>query len=152
MAGIAKVTLVGNLGRDPETRYTSNGVMNVSFTMAVTRRRTDQSGQPQESTTWFRVTAWRKLAEVIDSLAQRGFVSKGRQVFVLGTIEAREYQGQDGQTRTSLDVTADEFQLLGNRSDNEGQDAGYGQPQRSFEQRRPAEADIASNDFDDVPF
>ena len=152
MAGIAKVTIVGNLGRDPETRYLPSGVMNVSFTMAVTRRRTDQNGQQQESTTWFRVTAWRKLAEIIDGLAQRGAVVKGRQVLVIGSIEAREYQGQDGQMRTSLDVTADEFQLLGTRADNEGQDSGLGQPQRQQDSRRPSESEAATSDFDDVPF
>ena len=67
MAGIAKITLVGNLGRDPETRYTPNGTMNVTFTMAVSRRFTDQSGQQQERTNWYRVTAWGKLAETARS-------------------------------------------------------------------------------------
>ena len=64
MAGIAKITLVGNLGRDPETRYTPNGKMNVTFTMAVSRRFNDQSGQQQERTNWYRVTAWGELAEI----------------------------------------------------------------------------------------
>lgn len=150
MAGIAKVTIVGNLGRDPETRYLPSGVMNVSFTMAVTRRRNDQNGQPQETTTWFRVTAWRKLAEIIDGLAQRGAVGKGRQVMVIGTIELREYQGQDGQTRSSLDVNAEDFLLLGNRADFEGgQPSGGAQPAGA---RRPNEEDALSKDFDDVPF
>ena len=66
MAGIAKITLVGNLGRDPETRYTPNGKMNVTFTMAVSRRFNDQSGQQQERTNWYRVTAWGGLAETLD--------------------------------------------------------------------------------------
>lgn len=124
MAGIALVTLVGNLGRDPETRYTPNGRMNIQFTMAVGRRFTDSSGQQQDRTTWFRVTAWGQLAETIDKLAQNGYVGKGRQVFVQGRIEMREYQDQQGQTKASLDVTANEFQLVGNRADNEG--GGYG--------------------------
>src|SRR5689334_14933309 len=123
MAGVAKVTLVGNLGRDPETRYTPNGVMNVKFSMAVSRRWTDQGGQQQERTTWFRVTAWRKLAETLDRLTQEGYLAKGKQVFVLGNIESREYQDQQGQNRTSLDVTADEVQLLGSRPDAEGSGA-----------------------------
>ncbi|MEZ4562828.1 MAG: single-stranded DNA-binding protein [Thermomicrobiales bacterium] len=123
MAGIALVTLVGNLGRDPETRYTPNGRMNVQFTMAVGRRFTDSSGQQQDRTTWFRVTAWGGLAETIDKLAQSGYVAKGRQVFVQGRIEMREYQDQQGQTRASLDVTANEFQLVGNRGES---DSGFG--------------------------
>jgi len=123
MAGIAKVTLIGNLGRDPETKYTPSGAMNLSFSMAVSRRWTDQAGVQQERTTWFRVTAWRKLAEILDQLTQSGALVKGKQVYVAGTIEAREYTGQDGQARTSLDVTADEVQLLGARDGSQPQSA-----------------------------
>src|SRR5688572_25120735 len=117
---LAKVTLIGNLGRDPETRYTPNGTMNVQFTMATNRRWKDGSGQDQERTTWFRVTAWGKLAETLDSFTQQGYLAKGRQVYVEGRIEAREYTDQNGQVRTSLDVNANEFQLLGGRGDAEG--------------------------------
>jgi single-strand DNA-binding protein len=123
MAGVARITLVGNLGRDPETRYTPNGRMNVRFTMAVSRRFTDQSGQQQERTNWYSVTGWGNLAETMDKLAQSGALVKGKQVFVEGRFEAREYQDQQGQTRTSLDVTANELQLLGSRADS---DAGFG--------------------------
>lgn len=146
MAGVAKVTLIGNLGRDPETRYTPSGAMNVSFSMAVSRRWTDQSGQQQERTTWFRVTAWRRLAETLDQLTQSGALAKGRQVYVSGTIELREYQDQQGQTRTSLDVTADDFQLLGSRQDFE---AGAG---RQFGGARGETQDLSTGDLDDVPF
>jgi single-strand DNA-binding protein len=123
MAGIAKITLVGNLGRDPETRYTPNGRMNVQFTMAVSRRFNDQSGQQQERTNWYRVTAWGGLAESLDRLAQNGYLAKGKQVYVDGRLEPREYQDQQGQTRMSLDVTANELQLLGSRADGE---SGFG--------------------------
>ena len=126
MAGIAKITLVGNLGRDPETRYTPNGKMNVQFTMAVSRRFNDQSGQQQERTNWYRVTAWGGLAESLDRLAQNGYLAKGKQVYVDGRLEPREYQDQQGQTRTSLDVTANELQLLGARADGEGGGGGFG--------------------------
>ena len=126
MAGIAKITLVGNLGRDPETRYTPNGRMNVQFTMAVSRRFNDQSGQQQERTNWYRVTAWGGLAESLDRLAQSGYLAKGKQVYVDGRLEPREYQDQQGQTRLSLDVTANELQLLGSRADGEGGFGGGG--------------------------
>lgn len=126
MAGIAKITLVGNLGRDPETRYTPNGRMNVQFTMAVSRRFNDQSGQQQERTSWYRVTAWGGLAESLDRLAQNGYLAKGKQVYVDGRLEPREYQDQQGQTRMSLDVTANELQLLGSRADGEGGIGGGG--------------------------
>ena len=126
MAGIAKITLVGNLGRDPETRYTPNGRMNVQFTMAVSRRFNDQSGQQQERTSWYRVTAWGGLAESLDRLAQNGYLAKGKQVYVDGRLEPREYQDQQGQTRISLDVTANELQLLGSRADGDGGFGGGG--------------------------
>ena|SRR5215218_5105631 len=154
MAGVSKVILVGNLGRDPETRYTPNGIMNVQFTMAVSRRWTDQGGQQQERTSWFRVTAWRRLAETLDSLTQNGFLAKGKQVYVMGTLEAREYQDQQGQTRTSLDVNADEVLLLGSRADGEGGGtggssgaSGGGRGGRSGE-----DTENFGGDIDDVPF
>ena len=125
MATLARITLVGNLGRDPETRYTPNGRMNVQFTMAVNRRFTDQSGQQQERTNWFRVTAWGRLAEMLNDLAQNGALTRGKQVFVDGRFEARDYQDQQGATRTSLDVTADNVLLLGSR-DEGGFGGGYG--------------------------
>jgi single-strand DNA-binding protein len=102
--------------------------MNVQFTMAVSRRFNDQSGQQQERTAWYRVTAWGGLAESLDRLAQNGYLAKGKQVYVDGRLEPREYQDQQGQTRTSLDVTANELQLLGSRADSEGGfgSGGYG--------------------------
>lgn len=122
---LAKVTIIGNLGRDPETRYTPSGALNVQFSVAASRRWRDSQGQDQENTTWFRVTAWGRLAETMVTLTERGFLAKGRQVYVEGRIEAREYTGSDGQTRTSLDVNANEIQLLGNRQDSQG-GGGYG--------------------------
>ena len=96
MAGIAKITLVGNLGRDPETRYTPNGTMNVRFTMAVSRRFNDQSGQQQERTNWYSVTAWGRLAEPLDRLAQSGYLAKGKQVYVDGRLEVARVPGSAG--------------------------------------------------------
>jgi single-strand DNA-binding protein len=147
MAGIAKITLIGNLGRDPETRYTPSGAMNVQFTMAVSRRWNDQSGQQQERTTWFRVTAWGKLAETCDQLSQNGSLVKGKQVYVSGSIELREYQDQNGQTRASLDVRADDMQLLGSRSDAEGGFRGG-----AMSRGGGGEPSGEPTDFDDVPF
>lgn len=119
----AKVILIGNLGRDPEVRYTPSGAMNVNFSIATNRRWRDSGGQDQEKTTWFRVTAWGRLAETMVTLNERGALSKGRQVYVEGRIELNEFTGNDGQQRSSLEVTASEFQLLGNRADSQG---GFG--------------------------
>lgn len=152
MAGISKVILVGNLGRDPETRYTPNGTMNVRFTMAVNRKFRDQAGQDQERTTWFNVTAWGRLAETVDRLSQSGYLAKGQQVFVEGRLESREYQDQQGQNRTSLDVNATELQLLGSRGDaaEGGQFAGGGQ--RGGQGGDAGDGGDAPDTYDEVPF
>jgi single-strand DNA-binding protein len=153
MAGVSKVILVGNLGRDPETRYTPNGTMNVQFSMAVSRRWNDQSGQQQEKTNWFRVTAWARLAETLDRLSQEGFLTKGKQVYVSGRLDAREYTDQNNQLRTSLDVTADEVQLLGSRGDVEGAPAGAaGSGSRGGGRQGGDDESFGSRDFDEVPF
>lgn len=148
MAGIAKVTLVGNLGRDPETRYTPSGAMNVNFSVAVSRRWNDQAGQQQEKTTWFRVTCWGKLAEIVDGLGQKGYLVKGKQVFVAGSVELDEYKDQQGQTRSNIAVRADEVQLLGSRGDQENAPPAQARPAASGGD----EAEPFSNSFDDVPF
>lgn len=150
MAGISKVILVGNLGRDPETRYTPNGTMNVAFTMAVSRRFRDQGGQDQERTTWFRVTAWGRLAETVDKLSQSGYLGKGKQVYVEGRLESREYQDQQGQTRFSLDVNATELLLLGSRGDAEGGQFGGGQ--RGSQGGDAGDLGDGPDTYDEVPF
>jgi single-strand DNA-binding protein len=169
MAGFSKVFIIGNVGRDPEVRYTPNGTMNVQFSVAVNRRYRDQSGQQQETTTWYRVTAWGRLAETMVSLTESGALAKGRQVFVEGRLEPREYQDQSGQTRTSLDVNATEFQLLGSRGEFEG-GGGFGD-EPSFSRSAPSgggsaggggrssrpsrqqdDAGFDGDSIDDVPF
>jgi single-strand DNA-binding protein len=151
MASVAQAILIGNLGRDPETRYTPNGAMNVSFTMATNRRWTDSNGQPQENTTWFRVTVWGKLADTMNKLAEQGALAKGRSVFVSGNLEAREYTDRNGVSRTSLDVNAQEVRLLGGRGDE--QDGGFGgEPRDSGGGRSAEENDQLDTDMDDVPF
>jgi single-strand DNA-binding protein len=137
----AKVTVLGNLGRDPETRYTQSGRMNVSFSVASTRKFTDQSGSLQEKTTWFRVTAWGKLAETLDKLAQDGYLAKGGKVLVAGRIDSSEYTSQTGEQRFSLEITADDVVLAGSRGDSA---AGGGQ--------RSAPSGAPADDIDDLPF
>lgn len=116
MAGIAKISLLGNLGGDPQTRYTPNGKMNVQFSVAVSHRGSDGN----DVTSWYRVTAWGWQAEALDKLTQQGALAKGRQVFVAGSLQPREYTNQGGVTRLSLDVNADNVQLAGSRDQNDG--------------------------------
>ena len=139
----AKVQVIGNLGRDPETRYTKGGTMNVSFSVASSRRYTDQSGQQQEKTNWFRVTAWGKLAETLDKLTQDGYLAKGRQVFVTGRLDLNEFTNQAGETKQSLEVNADEVLLVGGRGEGGGGGQGH---------YRPSGEAPGSEEVDDLPF
>ena len=110
-----KIILIGNLTRDPELRTTPNGYAVCDFTIAVNRRRSgqQQAGQ-QGDADFFRITALRQLGE---NCAK--YLSNGRKVFVTGPLSARTYQSQDGSTRVSLEVTADDVEFLSSRADAE---------------------------------
>lgn len=107
-----RTIVVGYLGSDPEMRYTPDGIPVTNFSVATTRRWTDAEGQPQEKTTWFRVSAWRKLAETCNQ-----FLSKGRLVLVDGDIDASAWIGNDGQARARLELTARTVKFLGKREE-----------------------------------
>lgn len=118
----AKVTIVGRLGQDPESRYLQSGTLVVSFSMAADGRR--RSGE-QPSTTWFRVSAFGEQAERIANMVERGYIAKGRLLYVEGQFEVREYTGNDGQPRTSNDVNLSDWQFIGGGRDNQqGQQGG----------------------------
>jgi single-strand DNA-binding protein len=106
----SKTIIVGHLGRDPELRYTSGGQSVCSFSVATSRSWTDQNGQPQEKTTWFRVTAWGKLGELCNQ-----YLSKGRLVLVEGEVDASAWSAQTGEPRASLELTARNVRFLGGR-------------------------------------
>jgi single-strand DNA-binding protein len=118
MAGYQYTIIIGNVGRDPEMRYTQSGVAVADFSVAVSRRWTDRnSNEQREKTTWFRVSAWRGLAETVNQ-----YVHKGMQVMVTGEVDASAYSGQDGTPRATLEITARDIQFLGRRG--EGGDEG----------------------------
>jgi len=150
MAGVSQVIVIGNLGRDPETRFTPSGSMNVSFSVATNRRWTDSNGQQQENTTWFRVTAWGNLADTVNKLAEQGYLAKGKQVYVQGRLEAREWTDREGVNRTSLEVTANEIQMLGGRPDDSS--GGFGGEARTPAGRPGEEVESLDENMDDVPF
>ena len=117
-----QITLIGNLGADPEMRYTPNGLPVTSFRMAVSRSWTGQDGQRQEKTVWFRVTAWRKLAETASQ-----YLTKGSKVLVVGELEEpNAYIDREGKPRASLEVTASTIRFLSARGEG-GSAAGAGQ-------------------------
>lgn len=117
-----QITLIGNLGRDPEMRYTPTGLPVTSFTMAVSRNWVGQDGQRQEKTIWFRVTAWRKLAETASQ-----YLTKGSKVLVVGELEEpNAYIDREGQPRASLEVTAQTIRFLSTRGEAGGAPVGAG--------------------------
>lgn len=121
-----KLTIVGNLGRDPELRYTPSGQAVCNFTVATSRKWTGSDGQMQEETVWFKVSTWGKQAEVCNQ-----YLSKGRQVFVEGRLTVdkesggpRVWQDQNGNWRASYEMTALEVKFLGGRDSSDGNGGG----------------------------
>ena len=125
---INKVILIGNVGQDPEVRYTgdaSNGAKVATIRLATTERYRDRNGNPQEHTEWHNVVVWRNQADVVEK-----YVKKGTQLYVEGRIRTRTWDDQSGNKRYSTDIVADTIQLLGRRPEgNAQQGQGYGQPQ-----------------------
>ena len=112
-----KITLVGNLGRDPELRYTPQGTPVCTFSMATNERRKDRNGEMQDQTTWFRITLWNRQAETASQ-----YLQKGRPVYIEGRLRVEEYTDRDGKQRYSLEVTATDMQFIGGRSDEAPQE------------------------------
>jgi len=103
-----KVILVGNLGRDPELRYTPQGTPVCSFSMATNERRKDKSGELQDQTTWFRVTLWGRQAETASQ-----YLTKGRPVYIEGRLRVEEWTDRDGKARHTLEVHGTDMQFIG---------------------------------------
>ncbi len=115
MAGLNKVMLIGNLGRDPEIRYSQQGLAVVNFSIATSEQWTDKNtGERQEKTEWHRVVAFGKPAEILEK-----YLSKGSQVYIEGRLQTRNYE-KEGQTHYITEVVVNNFQFLGGRSDNQG--------------------------------
>lgn len=118
-----QITLVGNLGRDPEMRYTASGVAVTSFPVATSRGWTGADGQRNEKTVWFRVSAWDRQAETCNQ-----YLTKGRRVLVVGEVEEPYvYTDQEGNSRASLQVRARTVRFLNSREETETMDAGGSQ-------------------------
>ena len=145
-----QITLVGNLGRDPEMRYTPSGVPVTNFSVATSRTWTGPDGQRHEKTVWFKVTAWRRLAETCGE-----YLTKGQRVLVVGEVEEpNTWTDRDGNTRASLDVTAQTVRFLNTRAENEALAGGWGQ---SEGQGAPAGGGAGGGDAmaggeEDIPF
>ena len=133
MAGVNKVILVGNLGKDPEVRHLEGGVSVAHFTLATNEYYKDKQGNRVERTEWHNISAWRGLADMADK-----FLKKGQQVYIEGKLRTRQYQDKDQQTRYITEIIADEISMLGGRpqgSGNAPEAAGaVAEPQHTFRQ------------------
>ena len=139
MAGVNKVILVGRLGRDPEVRYTPNGVAIANFSIATSEEWKDKdTGEKQERTEWHRIVAWRRLGEICGE-----YLHKGSQIYIEGRLQTRDWEDRDGNKRYTTEIVAQNMQMLGKPS-REGK-------AESQEERYPAEEPISIPD-DDIPF
>jgi single-strand DNA-binding protein len=119
--GLNKVMLIGNLGKDPEMKYTPSGVPVTSFSVAVSRTWRTPEGENRDETEWFRIVAWQKLAETCNQ-----YLRKGSKVYIEGRLQTREWQDQQGQKRYTTEVVANEMVMLDRAQDGAGGGGGRG--------------------------
>ncbi|MDT8442198.1 MAG: single-stranded DNA-binding protein [Desulfuromonadales bacterium] len=148
---VNKAILVGNLGKDPELRYTAAGTAVASFTLATTERFKNRNGEQQERTEWHNVVAWGPLAEICGK-----YLSKGRQIYVEGRIQNRSYDDRDGNKRYISEVVISEMQMLGRPGDDAGgARSGAARPAAAAgaaSASAPGDAAAASGSFEEPPF
>jgi single-strand DNA-binding protein len=155
MASVNKVILVGNLGKDPETRYMPNGDQVTNITVATSETWKDKSsGEQKEATEWHRVVFFRRLAEIAGQ-----YLKKGSQVYIEGKLKTRKWQDKEGQDRYTTEIVADEMKMLGKREGMGGdgpRESGGERGGQEAPARKPASQPAAGgnfNDFDDdIPF
>jgi single-strand DNA-binding protein len=137
MAGYEQTIVVGNVGRDVESKTLPSGTNVSSFTVAVSTKWTDrQTQEKRERTTWYRVSCWGKLGDIASQ-----YVKKGTQIMVVGTVTANAFMGQDGEPRASLELRADTFQLLGSAGGGGNSSSG------GYDDYAPPPQEL-----DDIPF
>lgn len=144
-----KCMIIGNLGRDPEMRYTPSGQAVTQFTVAVNRNYKDQQGEWQEETEWFRVVAWGPLAE-----RTAEYLRKGSKVYIEGRLQTRQWEGQDGQKRYTTELIANSVLNLERRQRDESADLPGGAPVERAPAGRGTDrsAEQPAADYDDLPF
>lgn len=148
MASVNKVILVGNLGKDPEVRYTQGGSAVANFTMATTEQWKDAgSGERKERTEWHRVVVWGRQAEIAGE-----YLRKGRQVYVEGGLQTREWTDRDGNKRYTTEIKAQRVQMLGSRGGSEDRQPEHDAHPEEIQSSPDVEPVSASYEEDDVPF
>ncbi len=139
MANLNKVLLIGNLTKDPELRYTPAGVAVANLRLAVNRKYKDKAGEWKDDVCFITVTAWDKQAEVCNQ-----YLQKGKPVFVEGKLQSRNWEGTDGQKRTTIDVRAERIQFLGSAGKSEG--GSYSSPEPAGDSAAPVAEEFKAED------
>ena len=148
--GINKVILIGNLGKDPETRYMPSGGAVTTVTLATSETWKDKNtGEPQERTEWHRVVFFNRLGEIAGE-----YLKKGSKVYVEGSLRTRKWQGQDGQDRYTTEIVANDMQMLDSKGGGSAAfDSAPTAAQRAPSQPQSSASSMPENDFDDdIPF
>jgi len=147
MAGsVNKVILIGNLGKDPEVRYLEGGTAVATFSIATSETYKNRNGELTTTTDWHNVVVWRKLAEITEK-----YLKKGNKVYVEGKLKTRSWQDQDGNTRYTTEVVADNLTMLGGRKEESSGHAESKQAEdNSAKEQKPMS--VADNEEDDLPF
>lgn len=147
MASVNKAILIGNLGKDPELRYTPGGAAVVNFPIATNERWKDKNGQPQERTEWHNIVLWGRLAEIAND-----YLRKGSSVYIEGRLQTRSWEDRDGNKRYTTEVVGNRMQLLG-REAGVGERSTGEKPEEDFGPRAaPEEGRGADQVEDDLPF
>ena len=143
---VNKVILIGRLGKDPEIKYTPSGAPVAKFSLATDEVFKDRSGEQQKRTEWHNIVAWNKLAEICGE-----YLTKGKQVYIEGSIRSRQWEDQAGNKRTAYDIVARDMKMLGSRAESERMAVGAerASSERPPEPESPPEPQITE---DDVPF
>ncbi|MCU0498809.1 MAG: single-stranded DNA-binding protein [Anaerolineae bacterium] len=137
-----QMIIVGNVGRDPELRYTQSGIAVCDFSVAVNKN-VGSGADKRKETTWFRVTCWRQLAELVNQ-----YVKSGQQIMVIGEVKSSAYLDKAGQPAATLELTANDIRFLSRRDDNAGGPGGG--PRNQYDDFAPPSS--GSNQVDDIPF
>lgn len=143
MASLNKVMLIGNLGKDPEVRYTTSGTAVASFSLATSEKFKNKNGEWEERTEWHNVTLWSRLAEIAGE-----YLSKGKTVYIEGRLQTRKWQDRDGRDRYTTEIVGEKMQMLSGRGEGGGRTKSTGEP--SYEPSSYEEP--VFNPDDDIPF
>jgi single-strand DNA-binding protein len=154
MASLNKVMLIGNLGKDPEVRYTAGGTAVASFSLATSEKFKGKDGQWEEKTEWHNITLWARLAEIAGE-----YLSKGKTVYIEGRLQTRKWTDKEGKDRYTTEIVGEKMQMLSGKGEGGGQGgnqgggqrSGGGRPQQDYNQGSTYEEPVFNPD-DEIPF